>query len=125
MKASTLAAIIFVTGVLVAGLVGWFWLRDHRNFSPDAWKAEGSRSCYERDRGRMIDDLVEHHLPVGLTGPEVALLLGEPDQRYHTPPGNAPGLFWQYGIGPSGVDCGVLRLQFLNGRLARTSTGHF
>gem|GEM_PF-2892975 len=78
------------------------------SFDSEAWRS--SEPC-DGTRGRMVEDLVGHHLNRGLSCSEIAQLLGRSDDRDQT----RRNLTWSYEIGgPLTLlsECGHLTIRF-------------
>lgn len=85
MRAALVAVLI---ALVVVGLWGILWAVDKatessfegRPFDRTTWLKH--RGDYESPRGRLVDDLLERHLKIGMTKRQVVRLLGQPDEKF-------------------------------------------
>ena len=52
---------------------------DDMRFNAQVWARQADTNDYKNPRGQMYEDLLENHLPRGITKEQVIQLLGEPD----------------------------------------------
>jgi hypothetical protein len=60
------------------------YFKGRQNFDPDVWKEWSvAKHNYvaKNPRGRMVDDLLKHHLPLGLKRSDAVAMLGKPDDE--------------------------------------------
>jgi hypothetical protein len=95
-------------------------------FDEEAWKSarpEGHSICMGLDRSPMIADLRDNYLLVGMTMKEVRALLGKPTYVWNEDEFQAGRVRWDYATDADalGLDCIVLDIVFVDGRLVRTA----
>jgi len=75
--------IIFTISIIVSGVLGLeLWANRDIPFDSKSWQrgniAQTTGSGIEPFRHRMVNDLLEQHLRIGMTKNEILLLLGDP-----------------------------------------------
>lgn len=77
---------MLVAGLVVIAVGTWLWTSLRRQkFDQDLWQREGlrtsdSQSVKSNGRSRMVDDLINNHIHVGMSRDEVLGMLGRPDE---------------------------------------------
>src|SRR2546421_5564339 len=117
---------VVVVFAVVWGAVGALKGGDSHQFDAAQWGAAATTApteCDKSNRYRMLKDLQEHHLKVGMRAFSVFELLGAPG---HVRPGRVKGspaakFRWEYPTRQNTLrKCYVLNVSFENGRVAST-----
>jgi hypothetical protein len=104
--------LIGVAVVIVVGGLAIAWSDSPEDrFDAAAWQADAGGTCSTTRRGKMADDLIQHHLKRGMRPQQIHRLLGSPYADIQRP--HVRGEWWPTGW--DGNDCTVLSVWYRNG----------
>jgi hypothetical protein len=110
-RARWVVLLLVLSNLLTLALVlGFLWYDERRSFDVAAWHSRLPGDCNDDHRAKMVDDLAEGYLRVGMSRADVGWLLGPPDSSQEAEGGARLLLGWDVGIDAS--DCKYFYVNF-------------
>jgi hypothetical protein len=111
MRTRWVVLLVVASNTLTLAIVfGARWYDDRHSFDAAKWHARLPGDCNDDHREKMVDDLAENYLEVGMTRADVEWLLGPPDSGDEAPVAERALLGWDIGI--TGSDCDLFFVNF-------------
>jgi hypothetical protein len=111
MRARLVVLLVVVSNLLTLAIVfGTQWYAERHSFDVAKWHARQPGDCNDDHREKMVDDLADDYLEVGMARSDVLFLLGIPDTNQEAPDGSRVLSGWDTGI--TGSDCDLFFVNF-------------
>jgi hypothetical protein len=111
MRARWVVLLVVASNLLTLAIVfGTHWYVEEHSFDAAKWHARLPGDCNDDHREKMVDDLAENYLEVGMDRSDVLFLLGLPDTNQETPDGSRVLNGWD--TGRSASECDYFRVNF-------------
>jgi hypothetical protein len=111
MRARWVVLLVVASNLLTLAIVfGARWYDDRHSFDAAKWHARLPGDCNDDHREKMVDDLAENYLEVGMARSDVLWLLGPPDSGQEASGAVRQLLGWDTGIEAS--DCRYFFVNF-------------
>jgi hypothetical protein len=111
MRARWVVLLVVASNLLTLAIVsGTRWYDERHSFDTAKWHARLPGDCNDDHREKMVNDLAESYLEVGMARSDVLFLLGLPDTNQEAPDGSRVLNGWD--IGRGGSDCDYFFVNF-------------
>jgi hypothetical protein len=110
-RARWVVLLLVASNLLTLAIVlGTRWYDERHSFDVAKWRARLPGNCNDNHREKMVDDLSENYLKVGMTRADVLWLLGPPDTSREAPELERVLVGWDTGLEVS--DCRYFHVNF-------------
>jgi hypothetical protein len=105
MRSRWVVLLVVASNLLTLAIVfGTRWYDERHSFDVATWHARLPGDCNDDHREKMVDDLAQNYLEVGMSRADVEWLLGPPDSGDEAPGASRTLLGWDIGIRGSECD---------------------